>query len=80
MGIYDILNKAVDTYLQGGKIMDSIYAVGGSISFLGVIILLTGFRKNFGSLNSIQKAGISLATIGAFIPFIDGFIKGFISC
>ncbi|GKZ04750.1 hypothetical protein ANS014_31840 [Paraclostridium bifermentans] len=54
MGIYDILNKAVYTYLQGGKIMDSIYAVGGSISFLGVIILLTGFRKIL-VFNSIQK-------------------------
>lgn len=60
--------------------MYSIYEIGGSISFLGVIILLTGFRKNFGALNFMQKAGISLATIGAFIPFIEGFIKGFISC
>lgn len=35
-----------------------IYVIGSLLSFLGVIILLTGFRKSFGTLNLTQKLGI----------------------
>lgn len=55
--------------------MDSLYVIGGCLSFFGVIILLTGFRKNFGTLNLTQKLGISITSIGVVVPFFVAFIS-----
>jgi pilus assembly protein TadC len=55
--------------------MNIIYVIGSCLSFLGVIILLTGFRKSFGALNLTQKLGIFITTIGFVVPFFVGFIS-----
>lgn len=63
--------------------MNTIYVIGYVLSFLGVIILLTGFRKDFKTLNTSQKLGITITTIAVIVPFIvrfiDEFIKGFMN-
>ena len=58
--------------------MDILYTLGSFVSFLGVIFLLIGFKKEFIRLNSIQKTGIILTFIGVAIPFLIGFVKGFL--
>lgn len=58
--------------------MNILYILGSFVSFLGVIFLLIGFKKEFIRLNSIQKTGIILTFIGVAIPFLIGFIKGFL--
>ncbi|WP_250675788.1 hypothetical protein LZ906_016480 (plasmid) [Paraclostridium ghonii] len=59
--------------------MNTIYVIGEVLSFLGVIILLTGFRKDFKTLNTSQKLGITITTIAVFVPMFVGFIDGFIN-
>jgi len=56
-----------------------LYVIGSFLSFLGVIILLTGFRKSFGTLNLTQKLGIFITSIGVAVPFFVGCINGFIN-
>lgn len=58
--------------------MEILYTLGSFVSFLGVIFLLIGFKKEFIHLNSIQKIGIILTFIGVAIPFLIGFVKGFL--
>ncbi|GAA0696902.1 hypothetical protein GCM10008904_01140 [Paraclostridium ghonii] len=59
--------------------MNTIYVIGYVLSFLGVIILLTGFRKDFKTLNTSQKLGITITTIAVIVPMFVGFIEGFIN-
>lgn len=59
--------------------MDTLYTIGSFFSFLGSIMLLVGFKKNFNRLNSIQKTGIIFTFLGVVIPFLLGFINGFLS-
>ncbi|MDK2586818.1 hypothetical protein QOZ83_13215 [Romboutsia sedimentorum] len=59
--------------------MDILYILGSFISFLGVIFLLIGFKKDFIHLNSIQKTGIILTFIGVTIPFFIGFVDNFLA-
>ena len=58
--------------------MDILYTLGSFVSFLGVIFLLIGFKKEFIRLNPIQKTGIILTFVGVAIPFLIGFVKGFL--
>lgn len=58
--------------------MNILYILGSFISFLGVIFLLIGFKNNFSHLSSTQKTGIILTFIGVAIPFLIGFVKGFL--
>ncbi len=59
--------------------MDILYDLGSVVSFLGVIFLLIGFKKDFIRLNSIQKTGIILTFIGVAIPFLIDFVYGFLT-
>jgi Kef-type K+ transport system membrane component KefB len=59
--------------------MDILYTIGSFVSFLGVIFLLIGFKKDFIRLNSVQKIGIILTSIGVAIPFLIGFVDGFLA-
>ncbi|MEG0022477.1 MAG: hypothetical protein ACRCYC_00980 [Paraclostridium sp.] len=59
--------------------MDILYTLGSFTSFLGVIFLLIGFKKDFIRLNSIQKTGIILTFIGVAIPFLISFVDGFLA-
>lgn len=59
--------------------MNILYILGSFISFLGVIFLLIGFKKDFIRLNSIQKTGIILTFIGVTIPFFIGFVDNFLA-
>lgn len=46
---------------------------------LGAIIVLISFSKNFKSLTSIQKLGLTSLALGILIPTSIDFINGFIS-
>ena len=59
--------------------MDIFYTLGSLLSFIGVIILLIGFKKDFIRLNSTQKTGIILTTLGVAVPFFIGFVNGFLT-
>ena len=59
--------------------MDIFYTLGSLLSFIGVIILLIGFKKDFIRLNSTQKTGIILTTLGVAVPFFIGFVNGFLA-
>ncbi|CEQ21507.1 Uncharacterised protein [[Clostridium] sordellii] len=59
--------------------MDILYNIGSFISFVGVIFLLIGFKKDFIHLKSIKKIGITLAFIGVGIHFLIGFADGFLA-
>lgn len=59
--------------------MDILYNIGSFISFVGVIFLLIGFKKDFIHLKSIKKIGITLAFIGVGIHFLIGFVDGFLA-
>ncbi|CEN93261.1 hypothetical protein UT300013_08710 [Paraclostridium sordellii] len=59
--------------------MDILYNIGSFISFLGIIFLLIGFKKDFIHLKLIKKIGIILAFIGVGIHFFIGFADGFLA-
>ena len=59
--------------------MDILYTIGSFVSCIGVIFLLIGFKKDFIRLNSVQKIGIILTSIGVAIPFLIGFVDGFLA-
>ncbi|CEP48574.1 hypothetical protein [Paraclostridium sordellii] len=59
--------------------MDILYNIGSFISFLGIIFLLIGFKKDFINLKLIKKIGIILAFIGVEIHFFIGFADGFLA-
>ncbi len=59
--------------------MNFLYTLGSFVSFLGVIFLLIGFKKDFNHLNSNQKTGIVLTSIGVAIPFLISFVNGFLT-
>lgn len=59
--------------------MNFLYTLGSFVSFLGVIFLLIGFKNDFNHLNSNQKTGIVLTSIGVAIPFLIGFVNGFLT-
>jgi len=53
--------------------MTAIYIGGSFLSFLGIILLIISFRKDFNKLNIVQKLGIVITTIGVVVPFFVGF-------
>ena len=59
--------------------MNVLDNLGSFIRFLGVIFLLIGFKKDFIHLESIQKTWIILTFIGVAIPFLIGFVNGFLA-
>lgn len=56
-----------------------VYVVGSFLSFLGVILLIIAFKNDFKNLNSTQKLGIILTSVGVLIPFLMGTINGIIN-
>lgn len=59
--------------------MNTIYVLSSFISFIGVILLIISFRNTFKKLSLLQKTALILVILGTVVPFIIGFVNGFIN-
>lgn len=59
--------------------MNTIYVLSSFISFIGAILLIISFYNKFKNLSLLQKISIILIVLGTVVPFIIGFVNGFIN-
>ncbi len=48
------------------------------ISVIGIILVWCSFWKNLKQLTVFQKTSLLITSVGILIPFIVGFINGFL--
>ena len=58
--------------------MNKIFMIMSIISVIGIILVWCSFWENLKQLTVFQKTSLLITSVGILIPFIVGFINGFL--